>query len=96
MQVTGETTIAEIVAGDFRTAAVFQEFGIDFCCGGRRTVLEACQERHIDADVVRQSTRSSRGFGRYSRPAFASGLSSTVTMSAVKSNLPANSDEPTP
>lgn len=52
MQVTGETTIGEIVAGDFRTAAVFQEFGIDFCCGGRRTVLEACQERHIDADVV--------------------------------------------
>lgn len=52
MQVTGNTTIGEIVAGDFRTAAVFHEFGIDFCCGGRRTVLEVCQERNIDADVV--------------------------------------------
>lgn len=52
MHVTGETTIGEIVAGDFRTAAVFHEFGIDFCCGGRRTLAQACQERHVDADVV--------------------------------------------
>lgn len=52
MHVTGLTTVGEIVAGDFRTAAVFHEFGIDFCCGGRRTLAEACQERRIDTDVV--------------------------------------------
>jgi regulator of cell morphogenesis and NO signaling len=45
-------TIGEIVAGDFRTAAVFQEFGIDFCCGGRRTLAEACLQRNIDEDIV--------------------------------------------
>lgn len=52
MHVTDTTTVGEIVAGDFRTAAVFHEFGIDFCCGGRRTVADACRERHVDRDVV--------------------------------------------
>lgn len=52
MHVTGETTVGAIVAGDFRTAAVFHEFGIDFCCGGRQTLAEACRERQVDAEVV--------------------------------------------
>jgi regulator of cell morphogenesis and NO signaling len=50
MRVTRETTIGEIVSNDFRTAAVFQEFGIDFCCGGRRTLADAC--RDLDEDAV--------------------------------------------
>lgn len=52
MHVTGETSVGDIVAGDFRTAAVFHEFRIDFCCGGRRTVADACRKRNVDADVV--------------------------------------------
>ena len=48
------TTIGEIVAADFRAAAVFEEFGIDFCCGGRRPLDEACRTAAADpADVVR-------------------------------------------
>jgi regulator of cell morphogenesis and NO signaling len=47
-------TIGEIVAGDFRTAAVFEQFGIDFCCGGRRLFTEACLAAAADpAAVVR-------------------------------------------
>jgi regulator of cell morphogenesis and NO signaling len=52
MHVTGETTVGEIVAGDFRAAAVFHEFGIDFCCGGRRSLADACGERKVDAAAV--------------------------------------------
>jgi regulator of cell morphogenesis and NO signaling len=52
MQVTAETTVGEIVARDFRTAAVFHAFGIDYCCGGSRTVAGACVERNIDTNVV--------------------------------------------
>ena len=52
MHVTGETTVGEVVTTDFRTAAVFQEFGIDFCCGGRRTIADACRESNIDPDQV--------------------------------------------
>ena len=52
MHVTGETTVAEVVTTDFRTAAVFQEFGIDFCCGGRRTIADACRQSNLDPDQV--------------------------------------------
>jgi regulator of cell morphogenesis and NO signaling len=37
------TTVGDIVAADFRAAAVFERFGIDFCCGGRRSVVDACR-----------------------------------------------------
>lgn len=52
MYFTGDTPVGEIVAEEFRTAAVFQEFGIDFCCGGRRTLAEACREQNADAEAV--------------------------------------------
>ena len=52
MHFTEETTVGEIVAGDFRTAAVFEEFGIDFCCGGRRTLAQACRARDTDPEAV--------------------------------------------
>lgn len=50
-QVT-ERTIGAIVAEDWRAAAVFEQFGIDFCCGGRRSVADACQTAGIDVAVI--------------------------------------------
>ena len=41
-------TIGDVVAGDFRTASVFQKHGIDFCCGGDIAVATACREKGID------------------------------------------------
>lgn len=52
MHFTGETRVGDIVAEDFRTAAVFHEYGIDFCCGGRLTLFEACRQRNTDPDIV--------------------------------------------
>lgn len=52
MHMTGRNTVGEIVAGDFRSAAVFHDFGIDFCCGGKRVLQDVCRERQIDTDVV--------------------------------------------
>jgi hypothetical protein len=46
--------------------------------------------------VPAHSTRSSLGFGWYPLPVLAQGLPFTSTTSAVKSNLPWKSDEPTP
>jgi regulator of cell morphogenesis and NO signaling len=42
------TTIGDIVSADFRTAAIFEQFGIDFCCGGRRSIGEACRTAAVD------------------------------------------------
>jgi len=44
--------VGELVVGDFRAAAVFHEHGIDFCCGGKRSVTEACRTRRVDPGVV--------------------------------------------
>jgi len=38
-----EMRIGDIVATDFRAAAIFEQYGIDFCCGGGRPVGEACR-----------------------------------------------------
>jgi regulator of cell morphogenesis and NO signaling len=46
------TTVGELVAADFRTAAVFEAFGIDFCCGGRRSLADACRKAAADLDAV--------------------------------------------
>jgi regulator of cell morphogenesis and NO signaling len=52
MAVTCESTIGEIVADDYRTASVFQRHGLDFCCGGGRTVEEACREAGVDPTAL--------------------------------------------
>ena len=44
--------IGEIVADDFRTSKVFTEAGIDFCCGGKQSVGEACKDLGIDVVVL--------------------------------------------
>jgi len=44
--------IGEIVAEDFRTAAIFKKYSIDFCCKGGRTIEEACAPKRIDAELI--------------------------------------------
>jgi regulator of cell morphogenesis and NO signaling len=48
MTATLDSSVREIVTEDFRAAAVFERLGIDFCCGGGRTLGEACRERDVD------------------------------------------------
>ncbi len=52
MTIRSETTIGELVAEDFRRATVFKKFGLDFCCGGGKTVEEACQGKKIDLNEL--------------------------------------------
>jgi regulator of cell morphogenesis and NO signaling len=50
----GTATVGDIVAGDFRAAGIFERFGIDFCCGGRMSLADACRQATVDpSDVIR-------------------------------------------
>ncbi|WP_412476945.1 iron-sulfur cluster repair di-iron protein [Flavobacterium sp. TBRC 19031] len=48
MNALEQITVGEFVAGDFRTAAVFSKYGIDFCCKGNRTLEEVCEKKGLD------------------------------------------------
>lgn len=44
--------VGELVAQDYRYAEIFKRHGIDFCCGGGRTVQQACSRKGISAEVI--------------------------------------------
>lgn len=44
--------IGEIVAQDFRTAAIFKKNGIDFCCKGERTIEDACKNKSLNEQKI--------------------------------------------
>jgi len=48
MTATPDTTIREVVASDYRTAAIFQRHGLDFCCNGGRTIEQGCRAAGAD------------------------------------------------
>lgn len=47
-------TLGEIATKDLRKAEIFKKYGLDFCCGGKKTVREACAEKGIDATKVEE------------------------------------------
>ena len=49
-----EETLGAIAAKDLRKAQIFKQNGLDFCCGGKKTVKEACAEKGIDSARVEQ------------------------------------------
>jgi regulator of cell morphogenesis and NO signaling len=53
MTTTGNETIREMAAGSLAAVRVFEKFGIDYCCGGRRPLDDACRSLGLDAVQVR-------------------------------------------
>jgi regulator of cell morphogenesis and NO signaling len=45
-------TVGQIVEADSRAPGVFEQFGIDYCCGGRRLLLDACRAADADPGAV--------------------------------------------
>ena len=64
-------TLKQIVTDDFRTAAVFEKYSLDFCCRGGHTIEQACIEKNISKDsvltdvydILRREESSDRSFG---------------------------------
>jgi regulator of cell morphogenesis and NO signaling len=46
--------LGELVTDDFRVAEVFKQAGIDFCCGGKKTLQQACMEKNIDMKSIEE------------------------------------------
>jgi regulator of cell morphogenesis and NO signaling len=54
LQNSKEDTIGKIVSSDIRKAEVFKKLGIDFCCGGKKTLAAACMEKGLDVLAVKE------------------------------------------
>lgn len=55
-RISGENgeTLGQIAAKDLRKAQIFKKYGLDFCCGGKKTVKEACKEKGLDVTKIEQ------------------------------------------
>lgn len=57
MEITNKNTSKKIgayVAQDYRTAAIFTKYKIDFCCNGNRSIEEACNKKNLDSNILLQ------------------------------------------
>lgn len=58
-------SLAELVTDNIRSAIVFEEYGLDFCCKGNRSLSEACKEKNIEvgkvAEQLNQLTEKKNG-----------------------------------
>jgi regulator of cell morphogenesis and NO signaling len=45
-------TLGDLVLADPAAAALFERLNLDYCCGGRRSLEEACSQRGLDTKTV--------------------------------------------
>lgn len=50
--ITSDHTVGQLVAERPSRARVFESLGIDYCCGGKRTLDQACDSKGLDAVTV--------------------------------------------
>lgn len=56
-----ETPIGQIVAEHPSSARLFERLGVDYCCGGDRSLRTACAKEGLDADTVIRMLESDVG-----------------------------------
>lgn len=60
-----ELTIGELVKEDYRKAEVLKKYGLDFCCGGKKTLAKACEEKGIDVMEISKDFHRLEDSGSY-------------------------------
>ncbi|HKM94604.1 MAG TPA: iron-sulfur cluster repair di-iron protein [Prolixibacteraceae bacterium] len=52
MNIQLNTPVGEVVRTNFKTAKIFEQYRIDFCCGGNQSLEEASKKAKVDAAKV--------------------------------------------
>lgn len=52
MEVGSETTVRDLASTNPGAARVFESFGIDYCCGGERSLAQACSAAKVSVEQV--------------------------------------------
>ena len=45
-------TLASIVTNNSKAVPVFEKYDLDFCCKGKRTLAQACEEKGLKVDLI--------------------------------------------
>jgi regulator of cell morphogenesis and NO signaling len=90
-----DETIGQIAAKDLKKAEVFKKYGLDFCCGGKKTVKEACAEKGLDVVKIEKELQQSNQapvlqFLPYNewKPGFLADYIVNVHHAYIRKNLP--------
>jgi regulator of cell morphogenesis and NO signaling len=59
-QNSSSKSVGEFVAADYRTAKVFEKYGIDFCCGGKVALADVCREKGIDPGMIQREIEAAK------------------------------------
>lgn len=52
MSATTEKTVRELALENATATRVFEKLGIDYCCGGNKSLEEACRTANLNIDQV--------------------------------------------
>jgi len=55
MNISDTTTVRDLAAGIPGATRIFENFGIDYCCGGHRTLAAACREVNMPVEDLTRS-----------------------------------------
>lgn len=59
--ITKESIVGQLVAQDYRTATLFKNHGIDFCCNGNRTLEDVCIQKQLTPEYLISELKSITG-----------------------------------
>ncbi|MBX7254924.1 MAG: iron-sulfur cluster repair di-iron protein [Candidatus Hydrogenedentes bacterium] len=58
-----ETTVGQIVAQQPNRSRVFEALGLDYCCGGKKTLADACAKKGLDVNTVLERLSAVEPYG---------------------------------
>jgi regulator of cell morphogenesis and NO signaling len=61
-------TVGQMAARDVRMVEIFKKHGIDFCCGGKKTVQQVCDEKGLDQEKIEAELRQLSGTSASAKP----------------------------
>ena len=64
MSVTMEKTVRELALEKPGAARVFESLGIDYCCGGKQTLEQACRAASVPVDKVIDALEAAQHSGQ--------------------------------
>src|SRR3546814_13152043 len=53
MKVNSEKQVGQMVLDHPDAANIFEKYGIDFCCNGRKTLDQVCREQQLSLDLLK-------------------------------------------